>query len=290
MKSLVVVLLLLMPFIANAQKGKRKISYAKGTIYGYWGYNRSGYTKSNMRFVGPGYDFTLKGAEAYDNPEKFDASVYFNPSKITIPQFNARVGYYFKDNWSISFGYDHMKYLFADKNEVLLSGSIDPGVDTVTNWSGIYSGEPVTTDRSKFHYENSDGLNYLRFELTRTDQWWKTGKKDWFAFSTNIGLAAGGLLSFNDFRFGTDYEDRRTISLSGYGLSGHLGLRFEFFRHFFVQSNLGAGFHHQVKVKNRPNDASSFTRHAYGYYEADVVIGFLVYLRGKNACDSCPVW
>ena len=58
----------------------------------------------------------------------------------------------------------------------------------------------------------------------------------------------------------------------------------------FIQSNLGAGFHHQVKVNNRPNDPSAYTRHAYGYCDANVVIGFLVYLRGKNACDSCPTW
>ncbi|MCH2229679.1 MAG: hypothetical protein MK105_04985 [Crocinitomicaceae bacterium] len=287
MKRLIIVLLMLVPFVSDAQ---RKISYAKGTVFGYWGYNRSAYTKSNMRFVGPGYDFTMKGAVAHDNPEKFDAAVYFNPSKLTIPQFNARIGYYFKDNWSISFGYDHMKYIFADQNQVSLSGEIDPGVDTL--WSGLYSGEPITTDRNHFHYENSDGLNYLRFELTRTDQWWKTGKKDWFALSTNVGLSAGGILSFNDFRMGYAASDitRRTISLSGYGLSGHLGLRLEFFRHLFLQPNLGAGFHHQVKVKNRPNDASSYTRQAYGYVEANVVIGFLLYIRTKNGCDSCPVW
>jgi len=290
MKSIALVLLLFLPFMTDAQKGKRKVSFAKGTIYGYWGYNRSGYTKSNMHFVGSGYDFTMKGAKAHDNPEKFDAAVYFHPKKVTIPQFNARIGYYFKDNWSISVGYDHMKYLFADKNEVFLSGSIDSGVDTMNNWEGTYNSKPITTDRSTFHYENSDGLNYLRFEITRTDQWWKTGNKDWFAFSTKVGLSAGGILSFNDFRFGTDFEDVRTISLSGYGLSGHLGLRFEFFRHLFIQSNLGAGFHHQVKVNNRPNDPSAYTRHAYGYCDANVVIGFLVYLRGKNACDSCPTW
>ena len=175
-----------------------------------------------------------------------------------------------------------MKYIFADQNQVSLSGEIDPGVDTL--WSGLYSGESITTDRNHFHYENSDGLNYLRFELTRTDQWWKTGKKDWFALSTNVGLSAGGILSFNDFRMGYAASDitRRTISLSGYGLSGHLGLRLEFFRHLFLQPNLGAGFHHQVKVKNRPNDASSYTRQAYGYVEANVVIGFLLYIRDIN--------
>ena len=265
----------------------RKGSYVKGTLYGYWGYNRSGYSKSNMHFIGPGYDFTLKGAVAYDNPEEFDPRVYFHPEKLTIPQFNVRLGYYFKDNWAISFGYDHMKYLFADRNQVILNGFISPGIDSV--WAGSYSGEEIITNREEFHYENSDGLNYLRFELTHTNPIFKTRGKDWFALSTNTGLSLGALLSFNDFTFAGE-SNFRTISISGYGLSSHLGLRLEFFKHFFIQPNFGLGFHHQLKVRNRPDDSSAYTRHAYGYYEIDFLLGFLIYTRKKNKCDSCPSW
>tara|TARA_R110002072_G_scaffold251518_5_gene410422 strand:- start:20104 stop:20967 length:864 start_codon:yes stop_codon:yes gene_type:complete len=287
MRNLLLILLVLAPFFSEGQKRmKKKVSYAQGTIFGYWGYNRSAYTKSNMRFVGPGYDFTLAGAVAHDNPEKVGA-VYFDPSRISIPQFNARIGYYFKDHWAISFGYDHMKYIFADKNEVTLSGKIDPGVDN--NWSGTYSAEPVITDRKVFHYENSDGLNYLRFELTRTDQWLKVGNKDWFAFSTNVGIAAGGLLSFNDFTF-AQQKSVRTISMSGYGVSAHLGARFEFLRHVFIETKLGGGLNHQLKVRNRQNDPSAYTRQAYGYASFETVVGFLLYIRPKNGCDSCPNW
>ena len=288
-KRLLIILVFLIPFISAGQGHKRmkkKVTYAQGTLFGYWGYNRSAYTKSNMRFVGPGYDFSMKGVVAHDNPEKL-SGVYIDPSRITIPQFNARIGYYFKDHWAISLGYDHMKYIFADQNHVLLSGEIEPGVDD--NWSGIYNSEPVVTDRNSFHYENSDGLNYIRFELTRTDQLVKFGDRDWFAVSTNVGISAGGILSFNDFKFGGE-EDIRTISLSGYGVSAHLGLRLEFFRHFFLQSDLMGGFHHQVKVRTRPLDPSSYARQAYGLTMFDTVLGFFIYIRSKNGCDSCPTW
>lgn len=291
-KQLIFILVFVLPFVSKAQSNghaKKKISYAQGTLFGYWGYNRSLYTKSDMTFVGPGYDFTLNDVVAIDRPETFNANVYFNLNKLTIPQFNARVGYYFKNNWAISIGYDHMKYIFADKNEVLLSGVIDAGVDTVSFGSGTYNSVPVITDRPKFHYENSDGLNYIRFELTRTDTWLLAGKDDWFAFSTNIGVAAGGLLSFNDFTF-AGQKNVRTISMSGYGVSLHTGLRFEFFKHFFIQPNLGTGYHNQLKVRTRPNDASSYAKHSYGYLEFDTVIGFFLYLRPTNACDSCPEW
>ncbi len=271
--------------ISSAQT-KKKVSYAKGTVFFYWGYNRSGYTKSDLRLVGPGYDFTLSGVTAQDRPEKFGV-VYIDPSRISIPQFNARIGYYFKDHWALSFGYDHMKYILNDRNEVTLSGTIDPGIDST--WSGTYSGQPVVTDQNKFHYENSDGLNYLRFELTRTDQWLKAGKNDWFGISTNIGVAVGGLLSFNDLTF-AEQKDVRTISLSGYGISIHPSVRFEFFKHFFLQTGMSGGFHQQLKVRNRPNDPTAYTRQKYGYAAWETVGGFLFYLKPKKKCDSCPDW
>ena len=290
MKALLIILIGLSGFTSIAQHlpKKEKHSTAAGTLWGYWGYNRSAYTKSNMRFVGPGYDFTMKGAVAHDNPSPFDATVYFNPKKITIPQFNARVGYYFRDHYAISFGYDHMKYIFADRNEVNLSGEIDPEVgDTV--WSGTYNGESVTTNREHFHYENSDGLNYLRFELTRSDRWFTIGQNDWFAVTTNIGVGIGSLLSFNDFTF-AGRKDMRTISLSGYGLSLHAGPRFEFFRHAFIQTNVSGGFMHQLKVRTRPNDPDSYARHANGYISFETVFGFILYIRPKNGCNTCPEW
>ncbi len=290
--STLLLALIFTPLFSTAQSTwknkKQKVSHAQGTLFGYWGYNRSAYTKSNMRFVGPGYDFTLSGAVAHDNPSS-EPATYFDIKTITVPQFSARVGYYIKNHWAISFGYDHMKYIFQDKNEVTLSGEIDPGVDNVTNWSGVYNGVPIVTDRNTFHYENSDGLNYLRFELLRTDLLVAFGDKDQFAISTNLSVGAGTLLSFNDFDF-AGQKNVRTISMSGYGISGHASLRFEFFRHVFIQTKLGGGFNHQLKVRTRPNDASSYARHAYGYGSFDTTVGFLLYIRPKNGCDTCPMW
>jgi len=282
---LMIVLLVVIPMISFAQT-KKKISSAKGTIFLHWGYNRCGFTKSDLHLIGTGYDFVLAGAEAHDRPEEF-SSVYFDPSKITIPQFNARIGYYFKDHWALSFGYDHMKYIFNDRNEVTLSGNIDPGIDSV--WSGTYSGVPVITNGNEFHYENSDGLNYIRFELTRTDQWLKYGKKDWFGLSTNVGVAVGGLLSFNDFTF-AQQKDVRTISLSGYGVSLHTSLRFEFFRHFYIQTGMSGGFHHQLKVRNRKDDPTAYSRQKYGYAAWETVGGFFFYLKQGKKCNTCPDW
>ncbi|OFZ66271.1 MAG: hypothetical protein A3D92_17580, partial [Bacteroidetes bacterium RIFCSPHIGHO2_02_FULL_44_7] len=231
--------------------------------------------------------FTLKGATAYDQPAKFNWNTYFNPKNFAQPQFSARVGYYFKDHWALSVGYDHMKYIFADNNAVSLSGTIDPLLNA--EWSGSYTGESVVTHKDDFNYGTSDGLNYIRFELTRTDMLANFGKKEWFAVSSNAGLSAGGLLSFTDFTF-AGQANRRTVSLSGYGISAHVGLRLEFFKHLFLQSTLSGGVQHQVKVLSRPNDPTAITRQAYGFVMWDNSIGLLLYIRPTNACDSCPVW
>jgi hypothetical protein len=291
MKLIFAVLMIFLPLVSSAQhnRNKNKDSKAKGTLFGYWGYNRSAYTKSNINFVGVDYDFTLDGVKASDNPSVITGSQYLKLSNLTVPQFNARIGYYFKNHWAISFGYDHMKYVMDDANEVFLSGNLGPSVDPVTGWSGDYAAEPVVTNRNFFHYENSDGMNYLRLELTRTDHLAEFGNNDQFVLSSNLGIAAGGILSFNDFRFGGDY-DMRTISMSGYGASLHANLRAEFLRHFFVQTGFSGGFMHQVRVKTRPNNSQTFARHAFGYGDWNTVIGFLFYIRPKNGCDSCPVW
>ncbi|MCO5260877.1 MAG: hypothetical protein M9916_12090 [Crocinitomicaceae bacterium] len=292
MKQLVILTLIALfslPAIAQKRKyDKPKDADKKGTLFFYWGYNRSFYSKSNLRFVGSGYDFTMGDAKAHDNPSKLGWH-YFDPKRITVPQFNVRIGYYFKDNWAISFGYDHLKYIFADQNHVKLSGHIDPGVDNTTMLSGDYKDYDYTTDRNTFHYENSNGLNYLRFEITRSNQWYRTKGKGWFAFTTNIGASIGGLLSYNDFTF-AGKKDMVTISMSGYGISGHLGLRFEFFRHVFLQANYGGGFMHQVKVRTRPDDKSAFARQVYGYMQMEAVIGALFYIPTKNNCGTCPTW
>lgn len=285
------ILLIAFPLFLQAQSGKSKPkhSFARGTLFGYFGYNRSWYSKSKINFIGPGYDFTLEGSKASDNPSHLGIVGYFNPNKMTIQQYNTRIGYYFKNHYAISFGYDHLKYVFADQNHVLLSGTINPGVDTVTDWSGTYNNEAVITDRNTFHYENANGLNYLRLELTRTDQWFKAGKNDLFAFSTNLGVGLGALLSYNDFVFAGKREEA-TVSMSGLGISAHAGFRFEFFRHVFLQTNFSGGFMDQIHVKNSLMDQNSYTKQKFGYGEFDAALGVLLYIRPTNDCNSCPHW
>jgi hypothetical protein len=244
---------------------------AKNQFYVYWGYNRSAYTQSDLTCVGQGYNFTMNDLQASDNPERFNPKVYFDPKKITIPQFNVRMGYFFNDHWGVSLGYDHMKYVMNNNQRIFLTGHIDEELGA--EWSGNYQNDEQLTNNTFIHYENSDGLNYIRAELVRTDRLLALGKNDWFQLESQLGLSTGFILSFNDFNFAGKH-DRRTISASGFGLSVHPGIRALFINHIFVQFNMGAGFINQTKVITRPNDRGSFAFQKFGYISSELVFGY----------------
>ena len=291
-KYILISLVALISFESFAQrrnKPKPKKSYNPGAIFLQWGYNRDFYSKSDINFTGSGYDFTLQGCQAEDRQEEFSFNNYFNIKNITIPQFNLRVGYVFKKNWAISLGYDHMKYVLKDNIPYQLSGTINPGIDTETNWSGTYINESVITQEETFHYENSNGLNYIRAEITRVDQLYRERNSAWFAFSTLFGAGAGAILSFNDFTF-EGKKNMETVSMSGVALSLHMDARFEFFRHFYIQPGISSGYMLQNNVRTRPQDYNAIASHQFGYLEAHVLVGWLFYLKPTNGCDACPQW
>jgi hypothetical protein len=262
-----------------------KRSTAKGSMFFYWGYNRSVYSKSNLRFIGPGYDFTLKGVQAKDRPSE-DIKTYVSLTDFTVPQFNFRIGYNIKKNWALSLGYDHMKYVMKAGPTYFLNGTINPGIDPVTNWSGTYNNEPVVTNGDTFHYENTNGLNYIHADISNVFKVYQSDKGH-VALTTLWGFGAGPVLSFNDFTF-AGQKNMATVSISGFGVSAHAGLRAEFFRRVFIQTNLTAGFIDQVRVKTRPNDYDSHAKQVFVYSEGNIVIGALFYLKQGDKCGTCP--
>ncbi len=107
-----VFIVLAMPVASHAQDAPpREKALAKGQWFLYWGYNRSWFTNSDIRFEGDDHDFTLRDVRAHDRPVGFDAKTYFSPASIWIPQYNYRIGYFLRDRWSLSLGMDHMKYV-----------------------------------------------------------------------------------------------------------------------------------------------------------------------------------
>jgi len=139
----------------------------KGKFYAYWGWNGSWDGKSDIRFEGTNYDFTILDAVADDRQSKFDLKTYFGLGQFTTPQYNFRLGYYWGDNWSISIASDHMKYVFRHMQTANINGFIN---NSGTVYDGVYDNTPTTITNDLVIFEHTDGLNYGNIEVRRHDE------------------------------------------------------------------------------------------------------------------------
>lgn len=281
---LIFLLLLVLPIGLSAQSRKSKKSYAKGTLYGSIGFNRNAYSKSTIYYSGPGYDFNMSKTKAEDSPMGF-ANAFNSPLKN---QYNFDLGYYINSNWALNLGIDHQKYQLLQGSAALLNGTINPGTDTVSNLNGDYSNSIFVIDTATFNYRNQ-GVSNIRFSIFRTDQWYAFGKKDWLAFSSILGLNLGAIATKNDFTF-AGKKDIGTNSLSGFSASATVGMRFEFFRHLFVQTSGTGGYMQQFRVATRNSEPNAMIKQKFAYATFETSIGFFLYVRPTNSCNSCPHW
>ena len=136
----------------------------QGDFYGYWGWNNATYSDSDIHFRGEGHDFTLYDVRAEDRQTDFNLHEifhsYLNPGRITIPQYNWRFGYFVMDNWSVSLGWDHMKYVMVQDQTVDASGDIDR--NGIQRDYGLDGSEKLTKDFLTF--EHTDGFNQISLE------------------------------------------------------------------------------------------------------------------------------
>ncbi len=156
----------LLTFSAFAQEEKAAKAFNKGKLYVYWGWNREWFTHSNITFIGENYQFTLYDVVAHDRQSPFNLLTYFNPLKLSIPQYNFRTGYFFAEHWDISFGQDHMKYVMQQNQQVKITGNI---ANSNTEYDGQYNNENILLSREFLAFEHTDGLNYVNLELRRND-------------------------------------------------------------------------------------------------------------------------
>lgn len=233
-----------------------------------------------------GYDFVANDLRASDRPTT-EFSTYVNPTSVSVPQFNLRVGWYYKHRWDFSFGYDHMKYVMNNGQNLYLNGEITSTTSSQLfgNYSNLDGQIPIQME--DLHYENTNGLNYISFQLNNTAPLYKTRNRK-FAIQRRAGLGVGFVVTQTDFNWdGVRYATN--LKVAGYGASLHTGLRFDFFNRFFFQSNWSGGFIHLPKNNTAPN-RPMYASHQFVYGQWELLAGVLFYLRTKNGCDTCPDW
>ena len=251
--------------VSSTQNDNSKYT-RKGKFYIFYGWNVSTYSTSDMRFKGSNFDFTLYDVVAKDRPSPFTVDKYFNAKNITIPQYDFRLGYYFKDNYDISFGIDHMKYVVQQNQEVEISGSIS---ETGTSHDGTYSNELKTITRNFLQFEHTDGLNYVNIDIRRTDDILKSEN---LTISLIEGLTSGVVVPKSDVTLLSN-ERSDKFHWAGYGLGAVVGLNFTFFKHFFIQTEGKGGYINLPNVRVSKNNSSDRASHAFKFGQFNVVIG-----------------
>ena len=240
----------------------------KGEVYFYWGWNRSSYTSSDIQFVGDDYDFMLSNVRATDRQTPFDAGIYFGPKLLTIPQYNMRFGYFFNDHFDLSFGVDHMKYVVVEDQKVTMNGEIGA---SHALFEGSYINDEQVLSPDFLTYEHTDGLNYINIAIKRYDEVLAYKK---FRLGLSEGIEVGGLLpKTNVTLMGGDRND--DFYWSGYGFSAVGGVTLRIYNHFFIQSELKAGFIDMGAVRTT-SVSSDKARQNLFFLQGNILFGFSV--------------
>lgn len=269
-KIAIVLLTLSANYVSNAQEEIQKYTATnKGKFYVYWGGNRGYYSGSDIRFKGSDYDFTLQNATAHDKPKGWHVD-YINPARITIPQTNLRIGYFFSDHYNVSIGVDHMKYVMTQNQEVGIKGYYpNQGSygETLPNGNVLLTEDFVT-------FEHTDGLNYVNAEINRVDdisKFVRINDTDKIQFNATYGIGAGVLYpKTNAQMFGRQrYDD---FKVSGFGVSAKAGLNLTFFKHYFIQYEAKIGY---IDITNAriSHNTSDKAMHHFTFFESIIAIG-----------------
>jgi hypothetical protein len=285
MRTIIIFFLSLIPFYMHAQKWNvlkdpnwSGVDSRKGQAYVYWGYNRASYLRSYIHFKGEDYDFILKNASATDMPSKFDPNVYFNFKNFSIPQFNARVGYFLTDQLSVSLGWDHMKYRLTPTQAVIIDGYIDSVAYAGKPYVGQFNNQEIlyTTDFMDFHHSN--GFNFVRAAAEYRSPIWKS-KSNQVGLYSWCGVGLGVFLPWTDFTF---YGERHLnwLHVAGWGASVSSGVKLEVGKHFFAQigAQFGRSFLGDILLED---EGSARAQQSITFLERSWSVG--LYLgKGKN--------
>jgi hypothetical protein len=241
LSNLITLFLLITASMAGAQTTeapKAKTKKLKGTFYFTWGYHRDQYTHSTIHFkdrTTDNYDFTFHHASAVDRP---DWSHFFHTA-LTVPQYVANLGYFFNDrnDLGIEVSWDHLKYIVRDNQRMHLTGMIR---------EQYYDKDTLVTPNF-VHYEHTNGNNYLMVSLVKRQ--------------TLIASATTKQKLNAIFKVGLGVTDPKTESnimgglndgpfrISGMVFGASVGLRYDLFKYFYLESSVKGAFVDYTDVK-----------------------------------------
>jgi len=249
-------------------------AHNKGKIFIFWGGNGTHFSKSDIRFTGENYDFTLYDVSARHKPKGFHID-YINPLRMTIPQTNFKIGYFISDHYNISVGVDHMKYVMNQNETVQISGYINLSeAESGSVFNGSYLQEPIVLTEEFLTFEHTDGLNYINVEVSRFDdisKWFGIDNTDKFQINITEGIGVGALYpKTNTQLLGKERYDQ--FHFSGYGASLKAGLNFTFFKYFFILLEAKGGYINMQDIRTTQFKSDKASQSFY-FLERELAIG-----------------
>lgn len=270
---------------------QRYTAHNKGKFFVSWGGNRDSYTKSDVNFRGKDYNFTVADMKAHDKPKGWHID-YVNPANMTIPQTNFRMGYFFSDHYSVSIGWDHMKYVMTQNQIANVTGDINlPADQPGSIYNGVYNNTPVDMSQGGAQeggfgkgaapegtaflmYEHTDGLNYINTEVSRHDDISKLfgiTNTDKVQINLTEGLGAGLLYpKTNATLLGKERHD--DFHVSGYGLSAKAGINFTFFKYFYLQGELKGGYINMQDIRTTQSNDDKASQDFF-FFQRIIAVG-----------------
>ena len=241
----------------------------KGKFFISWGGNRDSYSKSDINFRGKDYNFTLENVQAQDKPKGWHID-YLNPSRMTIPQTNFRMGYFVSDHYSVAIGVDHMKYVMIQDKAVNIDGYYpNPG-----SYDELLANNQVLLTEEFLKYEHTDGLNYINTEFSRHDDissLFKIGNTDKIQVNVTEGVGFGLLYpKTNTTLLGKERHD--DFHVSGYGTSLKAGLNVTFFKHFYIQGELKGGYINMQDIRTTQSTDDSASQDFF-FFQRIIAVG-----------------
>ena len=257
-KYLYVVLLLVSMFFSSfAQEEiktpKKYTETNKGKFFISWGGNRESFSESDITFRGDDYHFTLYDVVAHDKPKGYHID-YVNPSRMTIPQTNFRMGYFINNHYSIAIALDHMKYVMYQDREVAINGYYPN--------PGSYGEEALPDDKillteDFLTFEHTDGLNYINTEFSRYDDistLFKINNTDKIQINLTEGISGGVLYPKTNAKLLVK-ERHDDFHVSGFGAAVKAGLNITFLKHFYLQAELKTGYINMQDIRTTKNSS-----------------------------------
>jgi len=264
------VLLLLIGLSSVNVKGQKQEEnsrvFKKGSVMLFWGWNNAKYSKSDIRFKGNGYDFQLNNVVANDRQTKFDWGIYFNPAYITIPQVNYKITFFPKDNFGISLGMDHMKYVMPQNQIVDFKGYIDN-----PEYAEMVNNGKVDLNSGEFlQFEHTDGLNYINIGAQKYHNVLNKKHIDIFL---SYGGGLGALLpKSNVTLMGNERSDR--FHLAGFGLDARAAVSVVIIKHIVLQAEGKLGYINMPDIKTTLNDKPDKALQDFTFAQVNFGIGY----------------